>query len=193
MVALEATLNPSLTKAVVKRPSRVKPRATTTTARRLRAVEVDLEKTAALLKSQKGSAATGGVRSAATANVRVVHSRSGKQLDVWCVGVDGAKFGCVIASARVPSTATTLTLTPDFSTVRMLVTSRQGLWQRARVGSRAPCRGILSVSPLFLQPSWPSGASNSPVPQRLEFSLPTVTLVTVASTFQEGNHANHGV
>lgn len=69
MSALEATLNPSLTKTVIKKPSRVKPRATTTIARKLRAVELDLETTAALLESQKSSKPTGGAKSASP-NVR---------------------------------------------------------------------------------------------------------------------------
>lgn len=70
MVALETTLNPSLTKTVIAKPSRVKPRATTTTARKLRVVEVDLEKTAALLKSRKSVAVAAGARLAVTQHVR---------------------------------------------------------------------------------------------------------------------------
>ncbi|CAM9805704.1 unnamed protein product [Ectocarpus sp. 8 AP-2014] len=63
--ALEATMTPALTRTVIKKPSRVKPRATTTIARKLRAVEVDLEKTAALLKARKGAAAPGSAKLAA--------------------------------------------------------------------------------------------------------------------------------
>ncbi|CAM9383177.1 unnamed protein product, partial [Ectocarpus sp. 13 AM-2016] len=80
--ALEATMNPALTRTVIKKPSRVKPRATTTIARKLRAVEVDLEKTAALLKARKGAAAPGSAKlSAANPN-----NRSGKSV----VGTEGA-------------------------------------------------------------------------------------------------------
>ncbi|CAN0547682.1 unnamed protein product, partial [Ectocarpus sp. 12 AP-2014] len=74
--ALEATMNPALTRTVIKKPSRVKPRATTTIARKLRAVEVDLEKTAALLKARKGAAAPGSAKLAA-ANP---NNRSGKSV-----------------------------------------------------------------------------------------------------------------
>lgn len=63
MVNLEATLPPSLAKTVITKPSRVKPRATSTIARKMRVVEVDLEKTAALLKSRKGSVTSPGYRS----------------------------------------------------------------------------------------------------------------------------------
>ncbi len=63
MSALEATINPALTRTVINKPSRVKPRATTTIARKLRAVEVDLEKTALLLKAQKKAALPGGAKS----------------------------------------------------------------------------------------------------------------------------------
>lgn len=69
MSALEATLNPSLIKTAVKKPSRVKPRATTSIARKLRAVELDLETTAALLESQKISKPAGGAKSSSP-NVR---------------------------------------------------------------------------------------------------------------------------
>lgn len=69
MATLEATLKPSLTTAVITKPSRIKPRATTTIARKLRVVEVDLEKTAALLKARKGTAAAGNVPSAGAPQV----------------------------------------------------------------------------------------------------------------------------
>lgn len=68
--ALEAIMNPALTRTVITKPSRVKPRATTTIARKLRAVEVDLEKTAILLKAQKAAAVPGGnARLVSTPNV----------------------------------------------------------------------------------------------------------------------------
>lgn len=60
IAALEANMNPALTRTVIAKPSRVKPRATTTIARKLRAVEVDLEKTAILLKAQRAAAQPGG-------------------------------------------------------------------------------------------------------------------------------------
>ncbi|CAM9226699.1 unnamed protein product [Scytosiphon promiscuus] len=63
--ALEATMNPALTRTVITKPSRVKPRATTTIARKLRAVEVDLEKTAILLKTQKATVLSGSSNKAA--------------------------------------------------------------------------------------------------------------------------------
>ncbi|CAM9490439.1 unnamed protein product, partial [Hapterophycus canaliculatus] len=66
--ALEATMNPALTRTVITKPSRVKPRATTTIARKLRAVEVHLEKTAILLKAQKAAAVSGNAKSASTPN-----------------------------------------------------------------------------------------------------------------------------
>lgn len=72
VAALEATLDPSLTRTVIKKPNRIKPRATTTTARKLRVVEVDLEKTAALLKARKSIAGPGG-RSVSTPQVRGVY------------------------------------------------------------------------------------------------------------------------
>lgn len=56
-------MNPALTRTVINKPSRVKPRATTTIARKLRAVEVDLEKTALLLKAQKKAALPGSSKS----------------------------------------------------------------------------------------------------------------------------------
>jgi len=56
-------MNPALTRTVIKKPSRVKPRASTTIARKLRAVEVDLEKTALLLKAQKKAALPGSAKS----------------------------------------------------------------------------------------------------------------------------------
>lgn len=62
-------MNPALTRTVITKPSRVKPRATTTIARKLRAVEVDLEKTAILLKAQKRAAQPGSAKSAGTPNV----------------------------------------------------------------------------------------------------------------------------
>ncbi|CAM9562702.1 unnamed protein product, partial [Laminaria digitata] len=79
MSALEATLNPSLTKTVIKKPSRVKPRATTTIARKLRAVELDLETTAALLESQKSSKPTGGAKSASPNVTRRGKNISGQE------------------------------------------------------------------------------------------------------------------
>lgn len=87
MAALEATLKPSLTTAVITRPSRVKPRATTTVARKLRIVEVDLEKTATLLKARKGAAAVGNAPSAGAPQV------SGEWIVLWVVGC--AHFVCV--------------------------------------------------------------------------------------------------
>lgn len=62
-------MNPALTRTVINKPNRVKPRATTTIARKLRAVEVDLEKTAILLKARKGATLPGGAESAAAPNV----------------------------------------------------------------------------------------------------------------------------
>ena len=73
--ALEATLNPSLTKTVINKPSRVKPRAMTTIARKLRGVELDLETTAALLEKQKRAKPTGGAKSASP------HVRAGELVD----------------------------------------------------------------------------------------------------------------
>lgn len=67
--ALESTVNPALTRTIITKPSRVKPRATTTIARKLRAVEVDLEKTAVLLKAQRTATQPGGGKCAGAANV----------------------------------------------------------------------------------------------------------------------------
>lgn len=87
MAALEATLKPSLTTAVITRPSRVKPRATTTVARKLRIVEVYLEKTATLLKARKGAAAVANAPSAGAPQV------SSEWIVLWVVGC--AHFVCV--------------------------------------------------------------------------------------------------
>lgn len=62
-------MNPALTRTVINKPSRVKPRATTTIARKLRAVEVDLEKTAILLRVRKGATVPGSAETAAAPNV----------------------------------------------------------------------------------------------------------------------------
>eukprot|EP00752_Nemacystus_decipiens_P003095 g2866.t1 len=64
ITALEANMNPALTRTVITKPSRVKPRATTTVARKLRAVEADLEKTAVLLKAQRTAAQPGSAPNA---------------------------------------------------------------------------------------------------------------------------------
>lgn len=58
MAMLEARLKPSLMTVRISRPNRIKPRAKTTVARKLRMVEVDLEKTAAALASRRDLSAT---------------------------------------------------------------------------------------------------------------------------------------
>lgn len=55
---LEASLNPVLTRSVIKKPSRVKTRAATTVARKMRLVHADLERTAILLQTRKELALT---------------------------------------------------------------------------------------------------------------------------------------
>lgn len=98
MSALEATMDPALTRTVINKPNRVKPRATTTVARKLRAVEVDLEKTAILLKARKGATLPGVAESTAAPNV------SG-EISVVAAGnanVLGAPGRCVLVSLARP-------------------------------------------------------------------------------------------
>lgn len=84
-------MNPALTRTVITKPSRIKPRATTTIARKLRAVEVDLEKTAILLKAQSTAAQPGGAKSAGTPSV----SWGGQSCRANCCGVPGGRHHAV--------------------------------------------------------------------------------------------------
>lgn len=56
---LEAILKPSLVNTVVKKPSHTKPRENVKLIRKLRAIELDLEKTAELLEARKRVADSG--------------------------------------------------------------------------------------------------------------------------------------
>lgn len=173
IASLEATMNPALTRTVITTPSRVKPRASTTFARKLRAVEVDLEKTAILLKAQKAGLQPGRAKSAGTPNVS---GRGGAELRCEICRESGPVFAArlhrfvQIWFFETASCVAALSLLPETSPAREAVEPRRAVlirlscwffsvWpRRDRIAQEKPSPGRTAPLPTIPRRCPPGGA-----------------------------------